>query len=124
MYTTNPDRAGAGKLRIYSAIVGELSAVSEAPRHPALSLRAIPNPFNPTTTIGFDLPTADKAQVRIFDVAGREVWNRVIHPVSGGRQNISGKGRDGKGRSLPSGLYFAHVKQGEVYAACKLTLVK
>ena len=124
VYTTDPARWGAGKLRIYSSIVNVLTAIAETPPHPDLELGAYPNPFNPTTTIRFNLSSSGLARLRIFDVAGREVWDRELNADAPGWQEISWDGRNRDGESVASGVYFAHVIQGRWYAACKLTLVQ
>jgi subtilisin family serine protease len=124
VWTTDPDRWGAGKLRIYSAIVGILTSVAETPRYPDLALGAYPNPFNPSTTIRFNLPERGRARLRIFDVAGREIWSRELSPNAPGWQHVTWDGRNDDGRNVASGIYFAHVIQGAQYAACKLVLVQ
>jgi len=124
VYTDDPDRWGAGKLRIYSAIVGALTSVAENPRYPELDVVAYPNPFNPSTTIRFHLLSREAARIRIFDVTGREIWNRDLQPESPGRREIRWDGRNSDGRRVASGVYFAHVRQGSRYAACKLVLVQ
>lgn len=123
-YTTNPRRWGAGKLRIYGAITNVLSAVAETPRYPELALDAYPNPFNPWTTIRFNLPSPGPARIRIFDVTGREVWSREVTAAAPGWQQVGWNGRNRDGHGVASGVYFAHVRQGERYAAVKLTLVR
>jgi len=123
-YTTDPDRWGAGKLRIYSSIARILTAVEEIPRYPELALEAYPNPFNPSTTIRFNLPESGSAQLRIFDVTGREIWNRELNADMPGWQEIGWDGRNRDGINVASGIYFAHVKQAGKYAAMKLTLVR
>jgi subtilisin family serine protease len=124
VYTTDPSRWGAGKLRIYSAIVQVLTAVAEAPPHPDLGLGCYPNPFNPETTIRFNLPELSPAQLRIFDVAGREIWSREVNPDAPGWQEIKWSGQNLDGSKVASGVYFAHVRQGGRYAASKLVLVQ
>ncbi len=124
VYTTNPDRWGAGKLRIYSSIAGALTAVAETPPYPDLAMGAYPNPFNPSTTIRFNLPASGPARLRIFDVTGREIWSRELSPDTPGWQEVSWDGRNRDGGSVASGVYFAHVRQGGQYAACKLILVQ
>ncbi|UCF04535.1 MAG: S8 family peptidase [bacterium] len=124
VYTDDPDRWGAGKLRIYSAIVEVLTAVDETPRYPELALGAYPNPFNPSTTIRFNLPVSGPARLRIFDVTGREIWSRELTADVPGWLEIVWDGRNRDERNVASGIYFAHVKQGERYAACKLILVR
>jgi len=60
-----------------------------------------PNPFNPTTTIPFDLPEVSRVKIQVFDLAGREVASPAngFYPA-GSHQVIF----DGSG--LPSGMYF------------------
>jgi subtilisin family serine protease len=124
VYTTDPDRWGAGKLRIYSAIVGALTSIVETPQHPELAIGAYPNPFNPSTTIRFNLPARGLARLRIFDVTGREIWSRELNPDAPGRHYVVWDGRNHHGSNVASGVYFAHVRQGGLYAACKLVLVQ
>lgn len=124
VYTTDPDRWGAGKLRIYSSIAGALTAVAETPPHPDLAIGAYPNPFNPSTTIRFNLTATGPARLRIFDVTGREIWSWELSPDTPGWQAVSWDGRNRDGGSVASGVYFAHVRQGGQYAACKLILVQ
>jgi PKD repeat protein len=66
-----------------------------------------PNPFNPQTTISFDLPEQGAVILRVFDVSGRMV--RVL--VGGemhdqGRHDVVWNGRDDTGRRVASGTYF------------------
>jgi len=124
VYTDDPNRWGAGKLRIYSAITNVLTAIAETPRHPDLALGAYPNPFNPSTTIRFNLPVRGPARLRIFDVTGREIWSRELNPYAPGWQEVSWDGRNRDGGDVASGVYFAHVRQAGRYAACKLILVQ
>ena len=92
----------------------------------AYRLNAQPNPFNPQTTISFDLPTAGRAEVRIFSVRGELV------AVLGGASRQAGTyrevwgGADRQGRDVPSGSYFARLYvdgnvRGEVL---KMSLVR
>lgn len=72
-----------------------------------------PNPFNPSTTIRFDLPQAAEVQVEIFDLAGRRVSVSPEQTMSSGRnQNIRIDAFE-----LISGVYFyrlkAHLASGE-----------
>ncbi|HEY3296450.1 MAG TPA: T9SS type A sorting domain-containing protein [bacterium] len=77
-----------------------------------------PNPFNPTTTISFDLPEAGHVSLRVYDVAGREVASLVNGPMAAGRQQVSFEGRN-----LPSGLYFYCLKTGSGFSATKKMLL-
>lgn len=72
-----------------------------------------PNPFNPSTTIRFDLPQAAEVQVEIFDLAGRRVATTPIQAMSSGRNQTI----QFDASALNSGVYFyrlkAHFASGE-----------
>lgn len=73
-----------------------------------------PNPFNPRTTIAFDLPKQESVSLRIFDVSGRLVRVLVDGDVTpGGRHESRWNGRDDDGRRVASGTYFYRLEAGE-----------
>lgn len=64
-----------------------------------------PNPFNPQTTIPFDLSSSSHSTLRVFDSSGRVV--RVFESDLGpGRHAVEWDGRDRQGREVGSGVYF------------------
>jgi hypothetical protein len=81
----------------------ELSAVSPSR---LLLLQNHPNPFNPNTTIAFELPVATHAVVEVFDVRGRSVKRLLDRHLAAGRHDVVWDGRDRRGRSAASGVYF------------------
>lgn len=83
------------------------------------SLTAYPNPFNPTTTISFDLPKAMQAQLRIFDITGRTVTTLADEQFTAGAHQLRFDGS-----RLPSGVYFARLQTGSFSEARKLILLK
>lgn len=74
-----------------------------------LGLRCVPNPFNPFTELRFALPTAGRAEVRLFDGRGREVRRLGGVLLAAGPQVLRWDGRDSTGANLASGIYFARV---------------
>ena len=73
--------------------------------------KAWPNPFNATTTIAFDLPTAAAVDLAIHDILGQRV--RDLTPASSlvaGRYTVRWDGRDDRGRGVASGIYFYHLR--------------
>ncbi len=121
IYTGDPDRWGAGKLRIAAAIAAAINTVAETPSPLSLRLVAQPNPFNPSTTISFDLPGEGKAELRIFTVDGRQVWGSKLRAE---QRSVTWGGRDASGRPLASGVYLVHLRQEQHVAAIRLTLIK
>ena len=71
-----------------------------------------PNPFNPRTTIAFDMPEPGSVRLRVFDVSGREVAVLVDEPRPAGRHSVLWDGRDSRGTDASSGVYF-YVLEGE-----------
>lgn len=64
-----------------------------------------PNPFNPVTTIRYDLPEASNVNLTIYDMMGREVrrWNLQDSP---GYKQVVWDGQDNSGRLVPTGIYI------------------
>jgi hypothetical protein len=99
-----------------------MTAAGRAPAA-ALSLRAQPNPFNPSTTIFIDAARRAPARVTIYDVAGRRVralWEGTVD-VS---RALAWDGRDDHGDAVSSGIYFVRVVMPSATRTLKLTLVK
>jgi flagellar hook assembly protein FlgD len=71
-----------------------------------------PNPFNPRTTIRFDLPEAGPARLSVFDVAGHLVRTLVDESLSLGRHEAVWDGLDSSGRAVGSGSYLARLEFG------------
>ncbi len=85
---------------------------------------AWPNPFNPQTTVAFDLAQADHARVLIYDLQGRVVRRLVDEALPAGRHTAVWQGRDDSGRSMASGVYFARLEAESGGGMTKLVLVK
>ncbi|MCP4292529.1 MAG: T9SS type A sorting domain-containing protein, partial [bacterium] len=90
-----------------------------------VSCGAYPNPFNPMTTIKFDLPRQAEVSLEIYDSAGRRV-NRLLagQAFTAGRHTLSWRGVDGNGRQLASGIYHYRLQAGQEHRKGKLTLLK
>jgi hypothetical protein len=65
-----------------------------------------PNPFRGATVVAFDLPRAEDVQVRVYDLAGREVRTLFRGRAEAGRHALDWDGRDAKGRATAAGVYF------------------
>ena len=83
-----------------------------------------PNPFNPTTTIRFGLPTATSIEFIVYDLLGREVDRLLDRHLDPGYYQVVWRGRDAHGRSLPSGVYIARLVTPEYTKSIKMVLMK
>ncbi len=85
---------------------------------------AYPNPFNPQTTVAFDLAKADHARVAIYNVQGRLVRHLVDETLEAGHHSTVWMGRDDNGHGVASGVYFARLEASSGNSITKLVLVK
>jgi len=85
-----------------------------------------PNPFNPTTVIGFAVPGAAPMDVRIvvFDVAGRKVATLVSRRIDPGYHEARWDGRTDVGAAAGSGVYLLRAEIGSKVLTRKLALVR
>ena len=83
-----------------------------------------PNPFNPVTTISFDLPEENYTEVAIYNMMGQKI--RTLHTgnMTAGRHHILFDGVNDQNQLLGSGVYFYRVVAGEFQATKKMMLVK
>jgi len=107
------DRDGAVK---YSSEI-QIAAVS-AVRAYAL-LGNYPNPFNPTTSITFELPTASHVLLSVYDLLGKEVGTLVNGVKESGRHVVSFDAS-----VLPSGIYIYTIRAGGFVQTRKMLLMK
>jgi len=84
----------------------------------------IPDPFNPHTTIHFDLPTATRVQLRIYDARGRVVRTLVDRDMPLGYHQVVWKGLDNQGRQVASGVYHYVIRAGDFTSRKSMVLVK
>ena len=78
-----------------------------------------PNPFNPTTTISYDLPRAADATLTVFDVLGRQVSLLASGAKPAGSYEFSFDAR-----GLTSGVYFYRIQAGDYVETKRMVIVK
>ena len=107
-------------------IVQQRSAATAAPPGPpSLALPAPhPNPFNPRTTIRFEVPAAGSVRLAVFDLAGRLIRTLVDADLPPGPHEAIWDGRDSAGRGMASGEYLARLEAGGRARAVRLSLVR
>lgn len=85
---------------------------------------AYPNPFNPSTTIAFDVAEASNVCIEIYNVKGQKITTLVNNAYQPGRYNIVWNGKDNQTRSCGSGVYFYRMQAGKYSSIKKVMLVK
>jgi hypothetical protein len=83
-----------------------------------------PNPFNPVTTIEFDLPSPQPVRLVVYGLDGRRVAHLLKTSLPAGRHQVTWRGRDDQGQVVAAGLYLYRVEAGPWSATGKLSLVK
>ncbi|MFZ5517796.1 MAG: Ig-like domain-containing protein [Candidatus Zhuqueibacterota bacterium] len=85
-----------------------------------------PNPFNPETTIAYDIPSGGSPMVtiQIYDLMGREVRSLVREPHRAGCYRTNWNGRDNGGNSVPSGIYFYRLDADHFSTTKKMLLIR
>jgi len=87
-------------------------------------LSAVPNPFNPTTTIRFDLPTNQTAELAIYGLDGKLVKTLINESLAAGSHEMIWNGRDSGGRAVASGTYIYRLVAGGKVLKKSMTLIK
>ena len=88
-------------------------------------LANVPNPFNPSTRIYYDLATPGTAEIAIYDVLGRQVLAHNLGYKSAGSFAWTWDGRDARGGTTSSGVYYIVLKLGgKVVGTRKAVMLK
>jgi len=83
-----------------------------------------PNPFNPTTTIRFDLPRRARVVLSVYAISGRRVTVLADGHYGPGVFERTWDGRDDRGREVASGVYFTRLVAGDFTATKKMVLLR
>ncbi|MBM3324853.1 MAG: T9SS type A sorting domain-containing protein, partial [Calditrichaeota bacterium] len=107
-----------GRETIYEQIVSATPNAAAIPTEFAL-YAPYPNPFNPVTTIHYDVKETGLVSVKIFDVLGREVAALIQGTISAGSYSINWDAGD-----LPSGVYLCRMEAQDFAQTRKVVLLK
>ena len=83
-----------------------------------------PNPFNPSTTISYDLVGASNVNLTIYNVMGQEVANLVNDFKATGSYQVVWNGTNSNGLIMPSGLYIMKLETEHGIVSNKLSLLR
>ena len=85
---------------------------------------AYPNPFNPVTTLRYDLPKDALVNITIYDMMGRVVSNLVSSQQSAGYKSVQWNATNNEGQPVSAGLYLYMIQAGEFRQTKKMVLLK
>lgn len=91
---------------------------------PRLAAHAVPNPSRGSATIHLAIPAEGRLDLRVYDVAGREVRALWSGLVGAGDLERRWDGADAAGRTLPAGVYLLRATLGRERATTRLVLLQ
>jgi subtilisin family serine protease len=101
------------------------TAVRGTPSPAAIVLHpAYPNPFNPTTTIEYEIASRAHVRLTVFDVTGARVATLVDETQLPGRKSVAWNARGDRGERLASGVYLYRLYAGGATRTRKMVLLK
>lgn len=83
-----------------------------------------PNPFNPTTTIAFELPVTTAVQLGVYDLLGREITQLAHTQMNRGFHTVGWDGKTSHGVEVPTGTYIARIVTPGYTKSIKMLLLK
>ncbi len=85
---------------------------------------AYPNPFNPSTTISFDIAEKTNVTIDIFNIKGQKVKSLVNQEIAQGRHSVIWNGLDNNHKRVATGVYFYIMQAGQYTQINKMLMMK
>ena len=83
-----------------------------------------PNPFNPSTTISYSIPSDGNVELIVYNIRGQKVKTLISGTQPTGVYNVTWNGKDENDSSVSSGLYFYKLRSSGKIAVKKMLLLK
>jgi flagellar hook assembly protein FlgD len=83
-----------------------------------------PNPFNPATTIKFELPKASDVRLDVYNILGQKIRTLVDRYLPAGIYRVTFDGRGDDDQPLASGVYLYRLKAGDYAESKVMVMVK
>ena len=109
-----------------SRIVEENLALSDIKNIPEYYVlhKAYPNPFNPLTTINYDLPKDSFVRIDVYDLMGRQIKTLVNEKIVAGYRSIHWNATNNLSQPVSAGLYIYTIQAEEFMKTKKMVLIK
>jgi hypothetical protein len=89
-----------------------------------IELGNYPNPFNPSTTICYNLPVESHVELSIYDITGRKITELFNGYQTAGKHTYEWEAVDVNGRKLTSGVYLLYINAGKYQQTVKMMYTK
>jgi len=106
-----------------SSVAQEALTSNSSPKEVTL-LGSYPNPFNPETTIKYQVRDGRQVRLNIFNLRGQKIRALVDELRTPGMYETRWDGKDEIGQSVASGIYVIQIQAGEMIESRKITLLK
>ncbi|HPM01184.1 MAG TPA: T9SS type A sorting domain-containing protein [Candidatus Cloacimonadota bacterium] len=83
-----------------------------------------PNPFNPTTTIAYQLTKSQPVNITVYNAKGQKVRNLLNSVITAGNHTVVWNGMDDHGKSVSSGIYYYRLSTADHSEVRKAILMK
>ncbi|MCF6270847.1 MAG: T9SS type A sorting domain-containing protein [Melioribacteraceae bacterium] len=83
-----------------------------------------PNPFNPSTTITYELPEKGFVTLIVYDIAGQNVVELVNGEINAGSHNIKWNAQSSSGQSVTSGVYLYQIRYNQQIKTSKMIYLR
>ena len=120
-----PGTGGSGRSRLVPMTRAAATAPSSPNVHQTRLLPNTPNPFNPSTSIGYEIARDSRARIDVFDTRGAHIRTLVDAAQAAGAHRVEWNGTDERNAPLASGVYFYRLfVDGHAVETRKMTLLK
>nr|MCS5662080.1 T9SS type A sorting domain-containing protein [Dehalococcoidia bacterium] len=83
-----------------------------------------PNPFNPVTTLRYDLPEHSHVTLTVYDMLGKDIIRLVQTTQEAGFKSVQWNATDNMGRPVSAGVYIYQIEAEDIIRTKKMVLLK
>ncbi|MFH0883602.1 MAG: T9SS type A sorting domain-containing protein [bacterium] len=107
------------------SLLGPQASVAEAGLPKVFALYPVyPNPFNPSTTVAFQLPKNAAVKVIVYNMLGQKVRTLIDQPMVAGQHTVMWHGVNDSNMPVASGVYFLRFDAADFHKMQKMVLIK
>ena len=120
-----PGYGGTGRSKLVPGVRGAAAETPAESKHATRLYPNSPNPFNPSTSIAFELASDAHARIDVFDARGAHMRTLLDESARAGMHRVTWNGTDARGGVLASGVYFYRFTvDGRTIETRKMALLK